>query len=278
MTSSGESVQQRHHDPRSTGELVRLALNEEDEQAAWEPVVVLHYRATPEVLAAAERLCFSYVSKERVLGANILGQLGVPERAFPEDCFRILCEMLGREQDPLVMEAIGVAFSHLHDKRAIPLLAPFSKHPDKEARFGVVQGLSKHPDATAIATLIELTKDEDEDVRNWATFGLGTLVDSDTAELRAALLERVIDPHDETRGEALVGLARRKDPRVLGAIIQELSSEHVGLLALEAADKLGDSRLMPALLRLEHDWQTDQDNHVETLKDALRSCSVPERS
>jgi hypothetical protein len=36
MTSSGDFVQQRHRDPRSTGELIRLALNEEDEHAAWD--------------------------------------------------------------------------------------------------------------------------------------------------------------------------------------------------------------------------------------------------
>jgi HEAT repeat protein len=186
--------------------------------------------------------------------------------------------MLGMERDPLVFEAIGVAFGHLHDKRAVPLLVPLSKHQNKDVRFGVVQGLSQHPDAIAIATLIELTKDEDEDVRNWATFGLGTLVNTNTAEIRAALLERMTDSHDETRGEALVGWARREDPRVLEAIIQELSSEHVGQLALEAADALGDSRLLPALLRLEHDWQGGHESHVETLRDALRCCSVLERS
>ena len=278
MTSSGDLLQQGRGDPPSTEELIRLALNEEDGHAAWEPVSVLHFRPTPEVLAAAERLCFSSVPKERALGANILGQLGVPERAFPEECFRILAEMLGKEHDPLVFEAIGIAFGHLHDKRAIPLLAPLSKHQDNDVRFGIVKGLLNHPDATAIATLIELTKDEDEDVRNWATFGLGSRVDIDTAEIRAALLERVTDSHNETRGEALVGLARRKDPRALEPIIQELSSEHIGILALQAAETLGDPRLLPALFRLEHDWQGDEDSHVKTLRDALRSCSVLERS
>jgi len=145
-------------------------------------------------------------------------------------------------------------------------------------RFGVVKGLLNHPGATAIATLIELTKDEDEEVRNWATFGLGSQVDIDTAEIRAALFERVTDSHDETRGEALVGLARRRDPRVLGPIIEELSSEHIGILVLEAAETLGDPKLLPALLRLEHDWQGDEDSHVKTLRDALQSCSVLEHS
>jgi hypothetical protein len=52
----------------------------------------------------------------------------------------------------------------------------------------------------------------------------------------------------------------------------------VGLLALEAAEALGDPRLFPALLRLEHDWQGDHDQHVKTLRSALRSCSVIDRS
>jgi len=68
-----------------------------------------------------------------------------------------------------------------------------------------------------------------------------------------------------------VGLARRKDPRALEPIIQELSSEHIGILALEAAETLGDPRLLPALLRLQHDWQRDEDEHVKTLRDALRA-------
>ena|SRR5438270_8722120 len=116
---------------------------------------------------------------------------------------------------------------------------------------------------------------EDEDVRNWATFGLGSQADIDTAEIRAALLERVTDSHNETRGEALVGLARRKDPRALEPIIQELRSEHIGILALEAAETLGDPRLLPALLRLEHDWQRDEDDHVKTLRDALAKLFCP---
>jgi HEAT repeat protein len=73
---------------------------------------------------------------------------------------------------------------------------PLSKHQDKDVRFGAVQGLLRHPDTTAITTLIELTKDQDEDVRNWATFGLGRAVNTDTAEIRAALLERVTDSHN----------------------------------------------------------------------------------
>jgi hypothetical protein len=68
-----ERMQRRRDDPRSTDELIALALNEKDEDAAWDPVVVLHFRATPEVLSKAQTLCRSSVRRERELGADILG-------------------------------------------------------------------------------------------------------------------------------------------------------------------------------------------------------------
>jgi HEAT repeat protein len=273
MAFETDRMQQTRDDPRSTEELIRLALIEKDEDAAWKPVVVLHFRATQEVLAKAQGLCNSTDAKERALGANILGQLGVPERAFPEDCFHTLAGMLADESDPEVLEAIAVAYGHLHDVRAIELLVPLRNHADADVRLGVVHGVSRQEDAVAIKTLIELSRDEDANVRNWATFGLGSMIDTDTPEIREALLARVADTNDDARGEALVGLARRKDARVLDPLIDELTSENVGLLALEAAEDLGDPRLGPALMLLKEAWRSDQeDRHVGRLHHALLSC------
>jgi HEAT repeat protein len=72
--------QEKRDDSRSVEELVRLALTEPDEDAAWEAVSVLHSKGSREVLAAAKRLCDSDSADERQLGANILGQLGMPGR------------------------------------------------------------------------------------------------------------------------------------------------------------------------------------------------------
>ena len=60
-------------------QLIQIALNEEDEDKAWDAVTVLQFRGTQEVLEAAQRLCESRNPEERELGANILGQLGVPQ-------------------------------------------------------------------------------------------------------------------------------------------------------------------------------------------------------
>jgi HEAT repeat protein len=213
MTSRRKTAQERPDDDRSPAELTRYALTEQDEHAAWEPVRVLHFRGTAEVLAHAQTLCMSPRANERRLGANILGQLGVPDRTFPEECFLSLAAMLSNEGCPQVLEAIAVAYGHLHDPRAIKLLVPFVTHPDAGVRLGVVHGISRHNDDLAMKALIKLSKDQDHEVRNWATFGLGSMIDIDTAEIREALFARITDSNDDARGEALVGLSRRKDPR-----------------------------------------------------------------
>ena len=263
----------KQDDVRSTEDLIRLALIEPDGDAAWVPVTILHFRADEEVLEAARALCLSPKAQERKLGIDILGQLGIPDRAFPEECFQILSKTLANEADPLVVEAIGIALGHLKDHRAPELLTPFSHHLSSDVRLSVIYGISGLESHNAVELLIELSRDQDDEVRDWATFGLGSMIEFDSAEVRAALLDRIADANDEARGEALLGLARRKDDRIIEPLIDELSSENVGLLALEAAEEAGDSRLLPSLLLLKEVWGDDKDRHTEQLQRALASCS-----
>jgi HEAT repeat protein len=252
-----ERTEEARRDPRSTHEIISEALMETDEDKAWEHVVALHFRATRDVLEAASALCESDCSVERCLGANILGQLGIRERAFPDECHRVLARMLVSETDPEVLDAVCIACGHLKHPAAIPLLIPLKDHPSADVRYAVVFGLLARDDPRAVATLIELSADEDADVRDWATFGLGSQTDQDTPELRAALAARLNDPDPTTRAEAMVGLARRKDGRVLGPLTEALHPDHFRRydpredLVLEAAEELADPRLVPALRRLQ---------------------------
>lgn len=260
------------NDPRPTAELIHLALTEKDEDAAWEPVPVLQYRASRDVLEAAKQLCTSQTPIERTLGANILGQLGLPERTFPSECFECLAKMLPAESDPDVLNAIAVAFGHLHDPCCIDLLVHLKTHPNCDVRFGLVHGISGHENPKAIETLIELSRDQDEDVRNWATFGLGTLIDADSHEIREALLARTTDADGECRGEALVGLARRKEGRVFEPLLKELADDEVGTLAIEAAEYMADLRLLPALLELRNECLDHSGKPDDDIDRAIASC------
>jgi HEAT repeat protein len=229
-------------DPRSTLELIQEALEYEAEEPHEAPhsynkaLIDLQIRATRDVLDEAMRLCSGDRPEEKILGADILGQLGIPERVFPKESLAVLLPMLEQETDVDVLQAVAIALGHLGDPEAIPHLIKLKKHPDAGVRYGVVHGLLTYDDESAIEALIELSQDVDEDVRNWATFGLGTQIEVDTPAIRDALYARIADPHDETRGEALVGLARRQDERVLQPLIAELEGEMTWLHALEAAD------------------------------------------
>jgi len=259
-------------DPRSTEELVELALAAPSEDAAWEFISVLHQRGNHEVLEAAERLCAGASAKERRMGASIVAQLGAPNSSYPAESLDCLAEMLGRETEDEVLAAIASALGHLDDPRSIDLLIPLKSHPSASVRYGVVHGVSGQNHPAAIQMLIELSRDEDQETRDWATFGLGTFIDSNSPEIREALFARLSDTFENTRTEALIGLARRKDLRVVAPLLKQLQAEYVAPIFLEAAMEIGDPRLLPALLELKEYCRDTESEEGEWLDKAIASC------
>ena len=245
------------NDPRTTDELVNFVLCQMDEDSEWNAIGSLHWRGTAEVLRRAELLTQSSCSRERRLGADILGQLGVPDRSFPAECTEILCGMLCVGEEPEVLRSVLVALSFQNCPAAIPLITTFSDHSDARVRHAVVLALANEECSLTIIHLIRLSSDSDDNVRDWATFALGTLFEADTPEIRDALFQRIADTDDDTRGEALVGLARRKDSRVIDALRTELASDCVGSLAIEAAELIASSELCPQLVKLQLWWDVD---------------------
>jgi len=115
----------------------------------------------------------------------------------------------------------------------------YRSHPDAEVRFAVATALGSFADdSLAASALIQLTSDTDADVRDWATFGLGVLGRRDSAEIRDALAARLNDPCDDAREEAMIGLAKRQDRRVLSPLISSLEAASVADRAIEAAFEL----------------------------------------
>ena len=257
-------------DSRSVDELVNAALGDLDEDKAWEAVAALHFRGTAEVLQRARTLCESDCCQEQRLGADILGQLGVPNRSFPAECTSILIRMLDNERDADVLQAIFVAFWHLDDDpRVYRFAAAYAEHHDPDVRHAVVLALTGYEDPIAVNCLIRLMTDSDSDVRDWATFGIGTQLNLDTPEIRAALLARLDDADDDTRGEAMIGMARRKDQRVISAIERDLATSATEK-AIDAAALLGSPSLLPSLLAL----RESLDVSPSCLNDAIKACEA----
>jgi len=160
----------RRNDPRPTGELIDLALTESDEDKRWDLVDILHKRATEEVFEIAIGLCQSTEGKKRTLGADVLNQLGQPDRIHEEDCKNTLLGMLQGEHENDVLDSTLCALGH-HQLTAEELKSfmSFKTHSNTDIRQAVASGLWQYSSIAAIQTVIELMSDEDAQVRDWAT-------------------------------------------------------------------------------------------------------------
>ena len=213
-------------DSRSVSELFSAAtdLTPDDGWEAWLAVSALQGIGTHEVLDRALELVASDNPRLRWRAVDILGQLGSPNRTFPDECLNAALRVLNSDPDPRVLASAAIALRHLKDPRGIDALVRRLDHGDAEVRHAVAFALGGSSDPRAVAALIKLTTDQDADVRDWATFGIGQQGEIDTPEIREALYRRLDDTDEETRYEAMRGLARCGDIRVAQPLIDALKA------------------------------------------------------
>lgn len=233
----------------------------------WDYVTALHFRPDEAVFQAARAWCASSDAALRSLGADVLGQLGVWDRPFREQSLPILWPLLDDPSVDVLCSTLHALY-YLHIAGAEPRLLPLLGHESADVRYAVACALLTIESDLAVNMLIRLSEDSDTNVRDWATFGLGSQIDMDSENIRTALLRRISDPDDETRGEAFVGLARRKDLRVVAPLLDELRSNCVGILAVEAAKEIADPRLLDILNELTDWWDVNE----RLLREAIAAC------
>lgn len=229
-----------------------ILLDEEDTEY-WNIVYTLHQRATSDVLEAAVALCKSTVSAEKVLGCNIIARLGEPDKPFLRESISVLCDILEHEEDTGVLTAAIAAVGWLDtdNKRVLHPLVDLKDHPSPDVRWYLARNLPIWTAQIALDTLIALTTDENPGVRDMATFELASIVEADTPEIRKALWHRTSDEDPIVRGEALKGLAIRKDSRVVERIIRDLQNvSEATNYAIDAAFDMADTRLCEPLIAL----------------------------
>jgi HEAT repeat protein len=213
---------------------------EYDDEAPWHAVHALRQIGSREVFDRAAAWCRSDEPLQRARGAEVLAQLGCtsdhPENNFPEESFNAVVALAENEKHIEPLSSAIHALGHIGDPRATPLLVRYTTHPESEIRFAVACACGSFANEPAVvAVLLELMRDADEDVRDWATFGLGTLGTVDTPEIRDAFAERLNDSSADVVDEALAGLAQRRDPRALPLILERLRQPDVDDHTLESA-------------------------------------------
>jgi hypothetical protein len=259
-------------DQRSTTELVALYLRDPETDEAGRALGVVQYRGGKEEFEIAAHLARGNLALERRVAADILAQLGWQERTYLSESIEILLRLLD-DPEVEVLQAAAIACGHRKSSLSVARLVELGKHPSAQVRYGVTYGLAGQDEPSAIDALLLLSKDEDRDVRDWATFALGSQTDIDTPELREALRARLTDNDPEIRGEALVGLSRRQDEHLKRAVLDELSGEFHGDWVFEAAEAIADPDFIPALERMRARMNADlPERFFVRLEMALLAC------
>lgn len=161
-------------------------------------------------------------SSARLVGATSLDPATGPVQT---DLMDVASLILAGDQDT---DAFSAAVDRVTPADISALLA-LIEHEDPNVRFAVAQALPliaqcQTPTPEMADGAITLSTDPDDDVRDWACFALADhWCELDTPAIREALAARLDDVDFDTRCEALVGLAYRRDPRALPRIRAALS-------------------------------------------------------
>ncbi len=134
------------------------------------------------------------------------------------------------------------------------------------------------PTEEMVAVAIDLSLDSDKDVRDYACFALAAQWrEVDTPALRDALAARLDDIDRDTRSEALLGLAYRRDPRALPRVREALSRPSGNLWRLEmiAAGALSDPQLHALVRRHQDGWTTAEDDRTADAVSRLTDPTGP---
>ncbi|GAA1365154.1 hypothetical protein GCM10009612_46680 [Streptomyces beijiangensis] len=224
----------------------------------FEPMFALQRRGDEETYqAAAAWAADGGHPLRQAFAADVLAQLGFAtgEKPFAVRSLPVLRELARTAEHPELIQSAVLALGHHGDPAALPEILRHAAHPDRDVRYRValaLHGLVPADHADALAALVTLTRDPDDEVRDWATLDLAA-VESDTPQIREALAARLDDEHPDTAAEAALGLAMRQDPRAVETLVRILADEdpegYAHSTALEAIDHVEDASTRHRLTR-----------------------------
>ena len=268
----------------STPRLIRRALSQAEPRRAWNALCLLQRRASAATLGQLRVLARSANAHRRALAMDIAAQLHAPDRAgvaepeaFAPDETRAL--LVAGLSDPSlrVVQAAICGLEHRPAPAALPVLLGMLDHPESRIRVALARTLGSYAEVDATAALMRLARDRDDDVRDWATFGIGALRDADDEAIRALLWDNAHDPDRDVRGEAVVGLARRGDPRVIELLKERLSGGDCRGYELEAVQEMPRPELLGPLHQLLADAERTRAHSsawLAGLLDAIDACEL----
>ncbi|WP_246090081.1 ankyrin repeat domain-containing protein [Nonomuraea deserti] len=200
---------------------------DEDAETWWIVADALAKRGDEETYEALSRLCVSEDAREREFGVDAIAQFGVTEdeKPYVDRTLPLLRKMVTTEGNPQVLRSVLAALGHQGDPRALPYVLDILARPEHTRTMTDAIALADvlPPDhQEGLALLIEMTQDDDPDIRDWATAGLAGL-SADTPVIREALAARLTDTNLRAVAEATRGLATRGDERAAQGVERVLA-------------------------------------------------------
>lgn len=254
--------------------LIDRAISNQSAKSYWANIHELRERASDEIYDRALCLAKSENVKEKITGIDILAQFGVNKRPKSGAVVRVFLDLLLKEDDPDVINSLLVGLGHNGQclkKKDIEKIVFFKDHEESFVRYGLVFALLGKSQAVAVDTLIDLSQDKSQPVRDWATFGLGTGIEKNNRKIRDALWVNTQDQDEDTRQEAILGLAKRKDLRVQEVIISELLEGEHGTLLFESIQETGDKELLKYLTKALSECRKNKNINPDWVK-KLKAC------
>ena len=246
----------------SDEKLISRLINYKTDKSRWETIRILRSRPSQDLFEKCVELINSNDQNKKIVGIKILTQLGIPPRPFLKETINIFFNLLKSEKNVDVLFSIFFGISHNNsdlNKEQIDLICSFENTENILIKKSLVAALGFIEDEKTIDVLIKFSKDKANHIRNWATFYIGQS-DFDNENIREALWNRVNDKHQETRMEAITGLAKRKDDRIIEVIKQEIIKDDFGSLLFEAISETENKDFIPILQQ-----ELNESKNIETI-------------
>lgn len=235
----------------SDEKLIFKAIHNKTETSYWENIHALRIRPSEALFQQCLQLISFGNQKEKRVGIDILAQLGLGHRPYLKETLALYFNLLENEQDELILNQVLFGIGHnnqnLNAEQIEKICAIYQKGSSLVYE-GLIFALGFIDTPKTIEILIQLSTDKKPNNRDWATFYLGQSK-RNNKKIREALWNRVRDRHYNTRLEAIMELAKRKDKSIINIIQTELIKGRSTAGLFDAIVDLKDTQFLPLLLK-----------------------------
>lgn len=255
--------------------LVYKAKNSKWEKIYWNCIFELRKNVTKEMVDKCFSLIKSNDYKEKKVGIDVLCQLGTNRKKFVKEFLKQIFKILKTENDEALISSCLFAIGHNNKNlnvSQIRFLTQFKNSKSKNIRYALVFSQLALKNEESMNSLLFLMKDKSPQVRDWATFGIGTQTDIDSEIIRESLYKNCFDKDEQTKSEAIVGLVNRNDKRAFDIIENELEKNNVGSLIFDTILNIENGEIFLPKLKLIFEESKKDNNINKEWLNSLENC------